>query len=92
MIMARVWRNERYSGGARERGEIVREKGRRVPEPDGKAGREEDRATNVKERNTKRRRKRREWAREEKEKRGGKRGGGKRMWNEVHRGGGKRSF
>ncbi|KYN20383.1 hypothetical protein ALC57_07288 [Trachymyrmex cornetzi] len=37
-----------------------------------KREREEDRATNAKERNTKRRRKRREWAHEEKEKYGGK--------------------
>lgn len=74
MIMARVWRNERYSGREKEREERERKRERqkeRVPEPDGKAGREEDRATNVKERNTKRRRKRREWAHGEKEKRGG---------------------
>lgn len=63
----------RDTQGEREREETEREKeGERVPEPDGKAGREEDRATNVKERNTKRRRKRREWAHGEKEKRGGK--------------------
>lgn len=87
MIIARVWRNERYSGRERERegreeGRKREREGERVPEPDGKAGREEARATNVKERNTVQRRKRREWARGEKERRERRAGGGKRTWNE----------
>jgi len=81
MIMAKVWRNERYSGGERKR---VRDG------PMAERERKEDRATNAKERNMKRRRKRREWAHEEKEKYGVKeveKGHGMR-----YEGGGKRSF
>lgn len=70
--------------------DIQGEREREYENPMAKQEREEDRATNAKERNTKRRRKRREWAHEEKEKYGGKeveKGRGTRYGGE-----GKRSF